>query len=66
MPQFVEVIIGFNFVGSSLEILCTYNKQNQNFGCGCKMCYFTCAKGFSFRGVVVGWPRWLNMGRPCV
>jgi len=47
--------------------LCLLAKDNINyFGCDCRMCYFMCAKGFTFCSVVVGRPRWLDMEGPCV
>jgi hypothetical protein len=46
--------------------LCLSIANNTSYiGCDCRMCYSTCVKGFTFRSVVVGRLKWLNMERPC-
>jgi hypothetical protein len=34
------------------------------FGCDCKMCYFTCAKGTTFQSVIIGRMTWSNLEGP--
>jgi hypothetical protein len=47
--------------------LCLLEVDNTNhFGCDCRMCYSTCAEGFTFWSVIVGKLRWLDMEGPCV
>ncbi len=35
------------------------------FGCDCMTCYFLCAKGFTFKNLVIGGLKWSNMDGPC-
>jgi hypothetical protein len=47
--------------------LCLFVANNIDyFGCDCMTCYFMCVEGFTFRSVVVGGPKWLDMEGLCV
>jgi hypothetical protein len=55
---------------SSLEVwtkkFCFFTINNTDyFRCDYKTCYFKCAKGSTFKSVVVGKPRWSDMEGPC-
>jgi hypothetical protein len=66
MSLLVVVVINFGFRGSSKEIMFIYNKQHWLLWMWLQDLLFTCAKGSTFRSVVVGGLRWSNMERPCV
>jgi hypothetical protein len=49
-----------------MKKLCLFATNNIDyFGCDCMTCYFTCVEGFTFKSVVVGRLKWLDMEGLC-
>ncbi len=66
MPRFVEEVMDLKFVDLSQGIMFTYNKHPHHIGCDYKSCDFVCSKGPTFRSIVVGGTRLLDMEGQCV
>jgi hypothetical protein len=66
MPRFVEEVIDFKFVCLSQGLMFTYNIQPHHIGCDCMSCDFVCLEGPTFRSIVVGGTRLVDMEGPCV
>ncbi len=65
MPLFVEVVINLGFKGLNKRLCLLATDITEYFGCDCMTCYFTCAKGSTFKNVVVGGLKWLDIDEPC-
>ncbi len=60
------MVIDLKFIGLNNLKLCLFTIDNIDyFGCDCKTCYFMCIEGYTFKNVVVGGLKWLDMERSC-